>query len=323
MELFRDQSTQLPSGVPAVVTNFYPEYDYHNKEEEAFYQNLKIIYIVFSILLTIAGVALLIFILAKKELRSHPTFWLVINVLVVIIIEGLVLLPMFSTFRDFRGGIVGCHVMYVFTNFDMLHTQIALMLLIIDRFIYFFKPEKHAYHMSPRTVRVLICCFVFLELVLSISTTFTLIKPILDDHSGSLMCISTTHWEYAQINNFFLHIVPMLLNVIFGLIVLVSVLIRCCKPTKNSDNYNGKQAIALILLLVFFDVACTVPFMMSYVIHYTSDYGIHIFIQVLYFLFYIIVCILLVLLIPDFRTAVTSYCKPGKKGESVPLMPPN
>ena len=171
MELFRNQryflSTEQPSGDPAGVTNSYPEYDDYNEEQKDFFQNLKIIYIVFSILLAITGVALLIFILAKKELRSQPTFWLVINVIVVIILESLVLLPMLTsnivTFRGFTAGIVGCHVMFVITNFDILHIQIALMLLFVDRFIYFFKPERHAHHMSPRTVRVLICCFVSLN----------------------------------------------------------------------------------------------------------------------------------------------------------------
>ena len=284
MELLRNQrnymSTEQPSGDLADVTNIYTEYEYHVKERDAFLQNAAIVKIVFSVLLSITGVALLLFILAKKELRNQPTFWLVINILVAVIFEGLVLLPMYLMHDNFPAGIVGCHITFVFPNFQMLHTQTALMLLFVDRFIYFFKPERHAYHMSPCTVRVLICCFVFVELALIILTTFTLIKPALVLHHKSLVCSPKGHWEMRQINDFMLHVLPMLLNVFFGVIVLVFVLTGCCKARKNSNNSNGKQAVSLILLLVFFDVICNTSWMLNYLSLPHLDYSFYIFIHV-------------------------------------------
>ena len=281
--------------------------------------------LVFTILILLVACPFFIFILAKPELRKTPTCWFVINVLVVVLLMGFVYFPfvMHNVFT-FRSGVIGCHFGYIMFAFCTVHTQFSLLLLFIDRFVYLVRPTRHPEIMTPRVVRIMIICLTIVELILSLTCIYTLMKPGINKVHGETLCHGTGYFTFYTIYGLIIHVLPVFLNVVFCMITICCGLALCRRLRTSGENKGslGGQAIGLILTIVFLDMGFILPEMLNDL--FATHYNVQLWLvfRGLSLTFLFAVNFPMMFLIPEIRSALTSICKSEKNGEKMPLVKP-
>ena len=282
-----------------------------------------VILTILSILTTLTSLALLVVILIKSDLRKCPTSWLVINVLVSVILTGLVYLPMLAyNTPGFRSGMAGCQILFLIDNFKTVHVQFSMLLLFIDRFIWFIKPNDYSQIMTPKVIKICIIFFVIFDLVLGIVVKFTFQETAVRANDGNLVLCSEYIHMFTYIIWHILNTLPMALNVIFGIITMLSALVVCYRGQSGSDKdvSSGRQAMGLILLMILLDLGLHLPLWLNFIVRFQE--GSRNTLRCVESLFFLVVSFPMMFLIPEIRSTITPYCKAEKKGEEVPLNTP-
>ena len=291
----------------------------HNVTLRIYFMNLT-----FIILILLVAGPFFIFILAKPELRKSPKCWLVINVLVVVLLTAIFYLPilMYNAY-DFQSGVFGCHFAHLMSSFGAVHIQFSLLLLFVDRFVSFVRPKRYSDIMTPRVVRILIICQVIFEVVFILTTVYTMVKPGMDEYNGQTVCHSTGSFILYNVYLLVVHLVPLFLNVVFGIITIFCGLALCRRMRAGNENEGslGGQAIGLIITLVILDTGLTLPDMV-FVFLLSAGIKEWFIVRALTTSFFLVVNFPMMFLIPEIRSALISCCKRDKKGENMPLVKP-
>ena len=301
------------------------EYDYGDVND--YHDKRYIVTVILSTLITLTGFSLLMVILKNADVRKSPSSWLVINVLLAILLQGLIYLPMEAhNIPDFTSGEFGCHFIHIVQTFSHLHIQLSLLLVFIDRFVYFVGPTKYSDIMTPRVVTILICLSILFHLVLSVvaiyATTYVTLATVGFQYTLTVCYLSfrSPGAEYAMIS--LIYHVPLLLNLLVGTISIITSFGMCCcgKMTNDKEGSMRKQAIGLICVTLILDLGFTLPSMSFFLSHYHFDHETWLVYRSLSTSFFFVVNFPMMFLIPEIRSALTSCCTSEKKGEKTPLV---
>ena len=319
-------STEEPVGFRLEITTaIYKNYDAEHGANVSPYDGqtmevLNILQMAFCVLIGVTSVSLFVFILSKMELRKTPSLWLVMNVIVGTILEALLLLLTVLYRGDgFQVGTMGCHLMYIGSGFTTVHIQISMFILFVDRFICFVQPERHNKIMRLQVVQLLIFCSICIGLAFSITVTYTLLHGYL--------CSTFAINKHLYLYNVVLAGPPLLLNIMLGLITVGCSLTMCHRLTGDKEQTSvARHTLGLILISVLFDSCLSLPLIIFNLLLNTAmvelDMKTWILFQGLAISFYCIINFILMVLVPEVRSAIGSCCKPEKKDESLPLMRP-